>query len=96
MTPDDFFKKIAAHRGELARAGVRRLGVYGSVARDEARPDSDVDILVEFDRTPDLFEFAALRDRLTRRSARSRVVTMLAFLPSLARGGVRVSAFTGA
>ena len=64
MTPDDFFKKIAAHRGELARAGVRRLGVYGSVARDEARPDSDVDILVEFDRTPDLFEFAALRDRL--------------------------------
>jgi len=64
MTPDDFFKKIEAHRDELARAGVRRLGVYGSVARGEARPDSDVDILVEFDRTPDLFEFTALRDRL--------------------------------
>ena len=64
MTPDDFFKKIEAHRDELASAGVRRLGVYGSVARGEARSDSDVDVLVEFDKTPDLFEFAALRDRL--------------------------------
>lgn len=64
MTPDEFFKRIDGHRRELARAGVRRLGVYGSVARGEARPDNDVDILVEFDRTPDLFELAALRDRL--------------------------------
>jgi predicted nucleotidyltransferase len=59
MTPDDFFKRIEAHRDELAIAGVRRLGVYGSVARGEARSDSDVDVLVEFDKTPDLFEFAA-------------------------------------
>jgi uncharacterized protein len=65
MTPSDFFQRIEAHRAELARAGVRRLGVYGSVARGEAGPDSDVDVLVEFDKTPDLFEFAALRDRLT-------------------------------
>jgi predicted nucleotidyltransferase len=43
---------------------VRRLGVFGSVARGEAEPDSDVDILVEFSQIPDLFEFAALRDRL--------------------------------
>ena len=64
MTPDDFFKRIEAHRDELANAGVRRLGVYGSVARGEARSDSDVDVLVEFVKTPDLFEFAALRDRL--------------------------------
>ena len=64
MTPDEFFKRIETHRDELASAGVRRLGVYGSVARGEARSDSDVDILVEFEKTPDLFEFAALRDRL--------------------------------
>ncbi len=38
--------------------------MFGSVARDEANPDSDVDILVEFDVLPDLYEFAALRDRL--------------------------------
>jgi len=64
MTPDDFFRKISAHRHELASAGVRRLGVYGSVARGEANPDSDVDVLIELDHTPDLFEFVALRERL--------------------------------
>ena len=64
MDRAEFFIRIAAHRAELARAGVRRLGVFGSVARGEAGPDSDVDVLVEFDSVPDLFEFAALRDRL--------------------------------
>ena len=64
MTPKDFFERIDAHRAELTRAGVRRLGIYGSVARGEAGPESDVDVLVEFEKVPDLFEFAALRDRL--------------------------------
>lgn len=31
-------------------SGVSSLTLFGSVARDEARPDSDVDILVEFER----------------------------------------------
>ncbi len=37
------------------------LSVFGSVARDEARPDSDVDLLVEFDRPIGLFAFVALK-----------------------------------
>jgi predicted nucleotidyltransferase len=65
MTLEEFFRRIEAHRDELASAGVRRLGVYGSVARGEAGPESDIDVLVEFATTPDLFEFAALRDRLS-------------------------------
>lgn len=28
--------------------GVERLALFGSVLRDESRPDSDVDLLVEF------------------------------------------------
>jgi predicted nucleotidyltransferase len=64
MTREEFFDRIAAYRSELARAGVRRLGVFGSVARDEAGPESDVDILVEFEEVPNLLEFAALRERL--------------------------------
>lgn len=64
MNRQAFFARISPHSAELARAGVRRLGVYGSVARDEAGPDSNVDILVEFERLPDLYEFAALRNRL--------------------------------
>ena len=42
---------------ELAsRYGARRMRVFGSVARGEERPDSDVDFLVEFPRGYDLFE----------------------------------------
>lgn len=41
---------LTAHRKEMARRfGVCSLALFGSVARDEARPDSDVDVLVEFD-----------------------------------------------
>ena len=31
------------------RFGVTRLALFGSMARDEARPESDVDIIVSFD-----------------------------------------------
>lgn len=34
------------------RFGVRRLALFGSFARDTAREDSDVDVLVAFDRPP--------------------------------------------
>lgn len=40
---------LSAKREEIAeRFGVRSLSIFGSTARDEARPDSDVDVLVEF------------------------------------------------
>ena len=35
--------------------GARRMRVFGSVARGEERPDSDVDFLVDFPRGYDLF-----------------------------------------
>jgi hypothetical protein len=38
-----------------ARYGARRIRVFGSVARGEERPDSDVDFLVDFPRGYDLF-----------------------------------------
>ena len=41
---------LSASRDEIVRRfGVRSLSLFGSVARDEARPDSDVDVLVEFE-----------------------------------------------
>ena len=36
--------------------GVRRLRIFGSAARGEERPDSDVDLIVEFDRPTGLIE----------------------------------------
>lgn len=47
-TARDVVKDIAEMRKELReRFSVTRIGVFGSFARDEARPDSDVDIIVE-------------------------------------------------
>jgi uncharacterized protein len=39
---------LETHQGRLKALGVKTLDLFGSVARDEARPDSDVDFLVEF------------------------------------------------
>ena len=44
------------------RYKVKSLGVFGSRVRGEARKDSDVDILVEFAQTPDLFKFMDLEE----------------------------------
>jgi hypothetical protein len=49
------------------RHRVRKLSFFGSVLRDDFHPESDVDILVEFE--PDarvgLFEFSAMQDELS-------------------------------
>jgi predicted nucleotidyltransferase len=39
----------AGARDRPAEAGIRALSLFGSVARGEARPDSDVDLATEFD-----------------------------------------------
>ncbi|MBD2426824.1 nucleotidyltransferase family protein [Phormidium sp. FACHB-1136] len=52
---------LTNHQKSLKDFGVRSLMIFGSVARDEARPDSDVDLLVEFDRPVGLFTFVRLK-----------------------------------
>ena len=42
--------------------GVTKIGIFGSVARDEARDESDVDVVVEMQ--PDLMKRARLRTEL--------------------------------
>lgn len=50
MRRDELIRLLQSHREEISdRFGVRSLAVFGSHARDEARPDSDVDLLVEFE-----------------------------------------------
>ena len=39
---------MTAAQAEIFRLGVRRLALFGSVHRDVASADSDVDLLVEF------------------------------------------------
>ncbi len=42
-------RTLKAHRPALERMGVRHAAVFGSLARGAARPESDVDILIETD-----------------------------------------------
>ena len=46
----EVLERIGAHRAELQALGVATLWVFGSAARDELGPDSDIDVLVELSR----------------------------------------------
>lgn len=50
MDRDQTLHLLAKHKAVLAeRFGVTRLALFGSFARDTARADSDIDLLVDFD-----------------------------------------------
>jgi len=57
------------------RHHIRRLSLFGSVLRGTARPDSDIDLLVEFEpgKTPGLFELAGMEIELSQRLGGRRV-----------------------
>jgi uncharacterized protein len=57
---------LRAHRDDLEKIGVRHADIFGSVARGEERPDSDVDILVDLDPAivRDLFGYSRVQRTL--------------------------------
>jgi predicted nucleotidyltransferase len=50
-TRDQVITKIKAHRRALKRYGVKSLALFGSTARDKIRKRSDIDVLVQFDKS---------------------------------------------
>ncbi|MDP2936437.1 MAG: nucleotidyltransferase family protein [Dehalococcoidia bacterium] len=64
MKAEDILAILAAHRAEIKDFGVKSLALFGSAARGEAGPESDVDLLVEFDRLVGLFEFIEVKEYL--------------------------------
>lgn len=67
MSIEDTITQLGAEKTVLREFSIKALYVFGSVARGEDRPESDVDILVDFE--PDahigLFAFARLQRRLS-------------------------------
>ena len=57
-------RAVTERKAELDRLGVASLAVFGSVARDEAGPESDIDILVEFRGAATLARFMDLKSLL--------------------------------
>ncbi|MEN6517972.1 MAG: nucleotidyltransferase family protein [Methanospirillum sp.] len=66
--PADIYALIAAKRDEIlavaARYGVSNVRIFGSVARREAREDSDLDLLVTFPPGASLFDLIGLEQDL--------------------------------
>ena len=65
MKQDAVLQLLKQKNAEMERQfGVKSLLLFGSVARDEATPASDVDLLVEFNRPVGYFGLFALQDYL--------------------------------
>ncbi len=59
---------ISSLKPELKkRFSVKQLSLFGSYAREEAHQNSDIDILVDFEITPDLLTFIELEDFLSQK-----------------------------
>ena len=87
MTRESICEALRAHADEVAGHGVARLRLFGSAARGDSRPDSDIDFLVEFGRPVGLFDFFRLQHDLERILGVQRVdlLSPSAIKPSLRR-----------
>ncbi|HEX4198124.1 MAG TPA: nucleotidyltransferase domain-containing protein [Caulobacteraceae bacterium] len=62
MTRDAVIAILRAHEAPLRRRGVQRAALFGSVARGQATPASDLDILVDIDPSAhiDLYDYVGI------------------------------------
>jgi predicted nucleotidyltransferase len=67
MNREQVIATLRTHEQELRQRGVLHVGLFGSVARDEATPTSDIDILVELapDAPIDLFGYVGITQYLS-------------------------------
>lgn len=66
VTREQVISSLRTHAGELHRYGVSRLYLFGSVAREEARADSDVDLFFDTDNPKfSLIELADVQQRIS-------------------------------
>ncbi len=81
---EDVLARIDRAAPELRAHAVKELWLFGSVAREELRAGSDIDILVDFTAPVTLFEFTRLRRYLESLLDRSvDLVTRDALKPQL-------------
>ena len=85
MDPTKVIATLRAHQSELNRFGVAHLYLFGSVARREARPDSDVDLFFDTDNPRfSLIELVDVKERVGAiLGGRSDVMTRASLHPRL-------------
>ena len=65
MQREQVIQILSRHMEEIRhKFDVQSLSLFGSVARGESRPDSDLDILVTYTHSPGLFKYLDLKDYL--------------------------------
>jgi len=66
MSKHDVIARLQAHQDELKALGFRHLSLFGSMARDQAGADSDVDLLAELDEANmiDAFTYVEALERI--------------------------------
>ena len=96
MRRDEALAVLRAHQTDLERFGIKSLALFGSVARDEAGPESDLDLLLEFEGAATYDRYMGLKlyledllgsrvDLVMRKALKARM------LPSVEREAVHVA-----
>lgn len=86
MNKDAVIAVLRAHEAELKELGILHAGVFGSVARGEARPDSDIDIAIDIDesREPSIYDYAGMQRQVAALFDRKvDVIDRAAFRPGI-------------
>ena len=56
MNKEEAIKKLRENKDKIKSFGVKRIGIFGSIVRGEAKEKSDLDIIVEFEEDKKNFE----------------------------------------
>ena len=76
MDRQDIIDKLNDMKDALRRRGVAHLALYGSMARGEAGPDSDIDLLITLSRpSPSLIALSRLKRELSTELGRAVDIT---------------------
>jgi len=69
MDRQEIIARLRENEAALRKRGVRHAALFGSCARGEERPDSDVDIMVEIDPAARIgvYEYVAIKDYIAGR-----------------------------
>jgi predicted nucleotidyltransferase len=92
MNRQDAIAVLRQHGDALRSKGVRHAALFGSVARGDSRPNSDIDILVEFDPSArvTIFDYVGVKDYIAALfEGPVDVIDREALKPHLRRSSVR-------
>jgi predicted nucleotidyltransferase len=93
MQRDEVIAKLRRHEAELRRLGIEHLYLFGSVARGEAREDSDVDLFFDHpEGSLGLFQLMDVKDAAARILGRNTDIMTRRSLHPVLRERIEASA----